>query len=325
MYFVYSIDLSTSDILIHDFARSDSSLVELVTNAATAFISSEEGAKKAEYPFKDDTPNEKLTDVVGYFLRRSTKNPLEIEVWKREITTTSGWLGQTHTVSCNKKKLYKITESELSLPVDVVGFRPSKPVMKSGQSASLNDKLITELKQKLLERRGRGSRAPTAVGLTEDEKTPIIEVDSKLDNCGPSIFTGPLTVKPLPETPTPRGSPQVSHPECVGIPVITVTMPSPVIENAVTVIENVKEGMAEFINSPDDATCYDDLPELIETMPELEPIPLQQITQPTNIHPPVFIQKPLFKKPKINTKKYYRKQLTSRYGGQRNKSGNKSD
>lgn len=240
MFFIYSIDPATLDLQIYDFARSNDSIETLLRNAAVAFVRNEEGEKKAETAFKTDIPDDKL-DVVGYFLRQSKSTPLEIELWHRAVTITSGWTGQRVSVKCEKKRLFRVVESNINLPTEVVGFSQTRPTFKSNQSMSLNDKLITELKEKLNNR-----------------------------NAARAI----LPAKPLPPVPTATLAPLA--PVVITIPVTPtenpIEIPSIVIEDTVeasTTTDKIAEPIFETKVAVDETTVNVENPFDIE-WPEIE-------------------------------------------------------
>lgn len=153
MLFIYSIELETLNLELHDCCMYHKDAADMLRNIAVSFIRTECGDKRAKDAFKDNvTDPADIED--GYFLRRSDKTTNRIDVYLKKTLITPGWIGNSVSTEINHVKFYSITEASLGMPIEKK-MEMKKPEFHTERQAAGFDDLITELKKKLHERNSR--------------------------------------------------------------------------------------------------------------------------------------------------------------------------
>jgi hypothetical protein len=170
MLFIYSLELETLTLKLHDFCNYHKDAAEFLNNIAINFIKAECGDRKAENAFKDNVKDSEITED-GYFLRHSDNTTNQIDVFLRKTTITHGWLGSSVSTKVTKVKYYSITEAALGLPIEKKTETAKKPSFETAKQAAVYDNLIAELKDKLMIR-GQNN---TVADLNADAETLNID------------------------------------------------------------------------------------------------------------------------------------------------------
>jgi hypothetical protein len=120
MFFIYSINLNDLNIKLCECCQTMDGITNLLDVVATNFIRSEEGDRRAEKPFRDDTPDDLITGD-GYFLRHSVKEDNRINVYIRKTTIIPGHLWNSVNIECQPIMDFAITEASLNPRSNYVG------------------------------------------------------------------------------------------------------------------------------------------------------------------------------------------------------------
>ena len=146
MLFVYSLELETLTLKLHDFSSNHKEAADLLNRIAINFIRTECGDRRAEEAFKDNVKDSDITED-GYFLRHSEETTNRIDVYHRKTFISTGlWTSVKYEIK--KVKFYSITEASMNMPIE--NSQPvRKPVFDNEKLVSLNDNLMKELKEKL--------------------------------------------------------------------------------------------------------------------------------------------------------------------------------
>jgi hypothetical protein len=164
MFYIYSLELTTLSVTLHDSTDYHKDASELLTDIAVSFIRSESGDKRAESAFKNNISE---IDQDGYFLVRNDKTTDRIDVYQRRTVITAGYWGSTVKYQTDKIRFYSITEAQLqniseistpspisqvsvsSSPVSRIQIQPLKSKHANHEAIAFNDALMKELKEKL--------------------------------------------------------------------------------------------------------------------------------------------------------------------------------
>ena len=145
MFFIYSLDLTTLQVKLHDCCNFESSVDTLLDTVAKNFIRVEEGEKKAEYPYKDDEKDENVKED-GYFLRHCKENPQRIFVHRRQSRLLPGTLWNSYEVKCEKVSLFGVTFSKGVEPLPVA----KQPSIKNTVATASPIGYLDQLKERLV-------------------------------------------------------------------------------------------------------------------------------------------------------------------------------
>lgn len=151
MYFIYSLDLETLTVKIHDSSNLKSTALDILNECAIHFIRTEHGEKRAEHAFKDQVKDTEIKED-GYFLRNSNESESIINVHKRTTNINAGTLWTSVTVENKHVIQYGITQAGVNLPIESSTGTIKRPITKSKLQNNLHDQLITELKSALNKR-----------------------------------------------------------------------------------------------------------------------------------------------------------------------------
>jgi len=158
MFLVYSVEPETLIVKLYSELQNSLELAQVeLHNTAVNFIKVESGDKKAQDPFRDGTPDSKITED-GYFLRHEVNKENKIEVYQRKTTITQGSIwGVTVSTKVKKVLIFGITECESNPQTQSPLFKPVGPVrpqpVPNTKQANNYNNLLTELKDTLLQRR----------------------------------------------------------------------------------------------------------------------------------------------------------------------------
>jgi len=108
MFFIYSLDLVTLKVTIHDSCINRNEISSLLDYNARQFILQEQGEKAAKNPYRDDVADEEIT-TDGYFLRHE-KDSDKIAVYYRKTVIYNGQWWDSHKVCFDKVRVFDVTE-----------------------------------------------------------------------------------------------------------------------------------------------------------------------------------------------------------------------
>lgn len=148
MFFIYSLDLKTLSIELHDCCNLETEVDTLLDTVVRNFIRVEEGEKKATNPFKDDVNDDAITED-GYFLRHSKDTPRQVYVHHRKSQVLPGRVWNSFNVEYERKTVYGVTQLEMEsqpLVKNVIVKTPAQPLdtKYSDHLAKLKERLILQ-------------------------------------------------------------------------------------------------------------------------------------------------------------------------------------
>ena len=179
MFFIYSLSLEDSVVKLYDFCRTKDGVTDLLDTVARNFIRHEEGERRAESPYRDDTTD--VTDE-GYFLRHSADKPDQIDVYLRKTTVEVGRVWNSYDIHCVKIMLFSVTEAALGLPIECTGKGVTTQTFNSSKDAQHQVDHLDALKERLKSQRAKvDEQIKAREGNDEwvyNDMPPLVKIDS---------------------------------------------------------------------------------------------------------------------------------------------------
>lgn len=152
MFFIYSIELETLKVKLYDFCKTKDAAKDLLRTCATNFVRVEHGDRRAAVAFKDMLLDEEVTED-GYFLRNSSTETDQINVYVRKTRMYNGWTGTFANVDVHQTMIFGLTEAAMGMPIEATGRGVTRPTFANEAQSVAHSSLLSELTLAISKRR----------------------------------------------------------------------------------------------------------------------------------------------------------------------------